>query len=192
MVKPQSESVFHRFDWVFVVLATSLAGVFGLIVFGSVLLASQVFISSCPIRDLASENKEIIMTSLGYASYVVVVVFILLIGYCFVSCKDLSFSDHMYATKKDLAIAFSSLSKDINDLKKNIESANRERSNKLKDLACEIEKQCKTSEMILTKDGQYDEPLRVRRTVRKIQEFQRFSDNYLLNTFPPPPILTRF
>ncbi|KFK43537.1 hypothetical protein AALP_AA1G139700 [Arabis alpina] len=133
---------------VFVVaLATSLAGVFGLIVFGigserlSHLLSelaegvlNSTYQFNAQMRELDSKIKEKIMTSPVGA-----VVLILLIGYCFILCKRWSFSGHKYATRKDVDIAVASLLSDLNNLSETMESVKCELSNKLEALDRKVE-----------------------------------------------------
>ncbi|KFK43605.1 hypothetical protein AALP_AA1G148200 [Arabis alpina] len=178
MVKPQAASVFHRFTstsiGVFVIaLATSLAGVFGLIVFGigserlSHLLSelaqgvlNSTYQFNAQLRELDSKIKEKIMTSPIGA-----VVLILLIGYSFILCKRWSFSCHKYATKKDLAIAVASLSEKLTDLSENLESAKCELSHKIEALACKVEDISTEVTNIRSNVAGREAPLRVWRTV---------------------------
>jgi hypothetical protein len=79
------------------------------------------------IRQLANEIKELTMTnpvtifngdsnSSGYASYLVPAAAVGAMGYCYMWWKGWSFSDAMFVTKKNMADAVASVSKQLDDL----------------------------------------------------------------------------
>ncbi|VVA90025.1 unnamed protein product [Arabis nemorensis] len=124
--------------------------------FDSAALAAQ-------IRQLASEIKELTMTnpitvfngdssSNGYASYLVPAAAVGAMGYCYMWWKGWSFSDAMFVTKKNMADAVASVSKQLEDLSESLASTKKHLSKKLATLDWKVEEQAETSKMILSDD----------------------------------------
>ncbi|XP_010475168.1 PREDICTED: uncharacterized protein LOC104754640 [Camelina sativa] len=113
------------------------------------------------IRQLANEIKELTMTnpvtifnrdssSSGYASYLVPAAAVGAMGYCYMWWKGWSFSDAMFVTKKNMADAVASVSKQLEDLSDTLASTKKHLSKKLATLDWKLEEQNETSKMILS------------------------------------------
>jgi hypothetical protein len=113
------------------------------------------------IRQLANEIKELTMTnpvtifngdsnSSGYASYLVPAAAVGAMGYCYMWWKGWSFSDAMFVTKKNMADAVASVSKQLDDLSDTLASTRKHLSQKLATLDWKVEEQNETSKMILS------------------------------------------
>ncbi|XP_023645134.1 uncharacterized protein LOC17899717 isoform X1 [Capsella rubella] len=113
------------------------------------------------IRQLANEIKELTMTnpvtifngdsnSNGYASYLVPAAAVGAMGYCYMWWKGWSFSDAMFVTKKNMADAVASVSKQLDDLSDTLASTKKHLSKKLATLDWKVEEQNEASKMILS------------------------------------------
>ncbi|CAN8295580.1 unnamed protein product [Cochlearia groenlandica] len=121
--------------------------------YDSALLAAQ-------IRQLANEIKELSMinpvtifngeNSNGYASYLVPAAAVGAMGYCYMWWKGWSFSDAMFVTKKNMANAVASVSKQLNDLSETLASTKKHLSKELAKLDWKVEEQNEISKMILS------------------------------------------
>ncbi|XP_024009005.1 uncharacterized protein LOC18994371 isoform X2 [Eutrema salsugineum] len=122
--------------------------------YDTALLAAQ-------IRQLANEIKELSMinpvtifngdsNSNGYASYLVPAAAVGAMGYCYMWWKGWSFSDAMFVTKKNMANAVASVSKQLNDLSETLASTKKHLSKELAKLDWKVEEQTEMSKMILS------------------------------------------
>ncbi|KAL1209561.1 hypothetical protein V5N11_004280 [Cardamine amara subsp. amara] len=113
------------------------------------------------IRQLANEIKELTMTnpvtifngdsnSNGYASYLVPAAAVGAMGYCYMWWKGWSFSDAMFVTKKNMADAVASVSKQLEDLSETLASTKNHLSKRLATLDWKVEEQNETSKQILS------------------------------------------
>ncbi|XP_010484459.1 PREDICTED: uncharacterized protein LOC104762788 isoform X2 [Camelina sativa] len=112
------------------------------------------------IRQLANEIKELTMTNpvtifngdsnSSYASYLVPAAAVGAMGYCYMWWKGWSFSDAMFVTKKNMADAVASVSKQLEDLSDTLASTKKHLSKKLATLDWKLEEQNETSKMILS------------------------------------------
>ncbi|XP_009119227.1 uncharacterized protein LOC103844195 isoform X5 [Brassica rapa] len=112
------------------------------------------------IRQLANEIKELSMinpvtifngdsNNSGYASYLVPAAAVGAMGYCYMWWKGWSFSDAMFVTKKNMANAVESFSKQLNDLSETLASTKKHLSKELSKLDWKVEEQTEISKMIL-------------------------------------------
>ncbi|XP_013583594.1 PREDICTED: uncharacterized protein LOC106292533 isoform X2 [Brassica oleracea var. oleracea] len=113
------------------------------------------------IRQLANEIKELSMinpvtifngdsNNSGYASYLVPAAAVGAMGYCYMWWKGWSFSDAMFVTKKNMANAVESFSKQLNDLSETLASTKKHLSKELAKLDWKVEEQTDISKMILS------------------------------------------
>ncbi|KAL0723971.1 hypothetical protein Bca4012_038570 [Brassica carinata] len=113
------------------------------------------------IRQLANEIKELSMinpvtifngdsNNSGYASYLVPAAAVGAMGYCYMWWKGWSFSDAMFVTKKNMANAVASFSKQLNDLQETLASTKKHLSKELSKLDWKVEEQTEISKMILS------------------------------------------
>ncbi|KAL3754422.1 hypothetical protein ACJRO7_001627 [Eucalyptus globulus] len=121
--------------------------------FDSALLAAQ-------IRQLAQDIKELSLsapitiyngnsTSSGsYASYLVPAAALGAMGYCYMWWKGLSFTDAMFVTKRNMANAVTTVSKQLENVSQTLATTRRHLSKRLESLDWKLEEQKEISQLI--------------------------------------------
>ncbi|KAI9400299.1 hypothetical protein POPTR_002G219300v4 [Populus trichocarpa] len=121
--------------------------------YDSALLAAQ-------IRQLAQEIKELTLSSPvtiyngnsasngSFSSYLVPAAALGAMGYCYMWWKDWSFSDVMFVTKKNMANAVATVSKQMENVSETLASTKRHLTKRLENLDWKIEEQIETSKLI--------------------------------------------
>ncbi|XP_061968867.1 uncharacterized protein LOC133692152 isoform X2 [Populus nigra] len=121
--------------------------------YDSALLAAQ-------IRQLAQEIKELTLSSPvtiyngnsasngSFSSYLVPAAALGAMGYCYMWWKDWSFSDVMFVTKKNMANAVATVSKQMENVSETLASTKRHLTKRLENLDWKIEDQIETSKLI--------------------------------------------
>nr|XP_034926197.1 uncharacterized protein LOC118057668 isoform X2 [Populus alba] len=121
--------------------------------YDSALLAAQ-------IRQLAQEIKELTLSSPvtiyngnsasngSFSSYLVPAAALGAMGYCYMWWKDWSFSDVMFVTKKNMANAVATVSKQMENVSETLASTKRHLTKRLENLDWKIEEQMETSKLI--------------------------------------------
>lgn len=104
------------------------------------------------VRQLAQEIRELTLSRPmtiynesssrgGLASYLLPAAAIGAVGYCYMRWKDLSFSDVMFATKKNMANAVASVSKQLENVHETLASTKRHLTKRLEVLDLKVEEQ---------------------------------------------------
>ncbi|CAI8597921.1 unnamed protein product [Vicia faba] len=104
------------------------------------------------VRQLAQEIRELTLSRPmtiynesssrgGLASYLLPAAAIGAVGYCYMRWKDLSFSDVMFATKKNMANAVASVSKQLENVHETLASTKRHLTKRLEGLDLKVEEQ---------------------------------------------------
>ncbi|XP_056853000.1 uncharacterized protein LOC130502248 isoform X3 [Raphanus sativus] len=92
--------------------------------YDSAALAAQIRQLANEIKELSTINPVTIFNgdsnNSGYASYLVPAAAVGAMGYCYMWWKGWSFSDAMFVTKKNMANAVASFSKQLNDLQESL------------------------------------------------------------------------
>ncbi|KAL9360607.1 hypothetical protein Peur_048730 [Populus x canadensis] len=121
--------------------------------YDSALLAAQ-------IRQLAQEIKELTLSSPvtiyngnsasngSFSSYLVPAAALGAMGYCYMWWQDWSFSDVMFVTKKNMANAVATVSKQMENVSETLASTKRHLTKRLENLDWKIEEQIETSKLI--------------------------------------------
>ncbi|CAO2812802.1 unnamed protein product [Amaranthus hypochondriacus] len=117
------------------------------------LLSAQIRQLALEIRELSLSNPITIMNgrsdSNGYGSYLVPAAALGAMGYCYMWWKGLSFSDVMFVTKKNMANAVTSVSKQLDSLTDALATTKRHLSKRLETLDWKLEEQKDISGRIL-------------------------------------------
>ncbi|KAJ8423204.1 hypothetical protein Cgig2_006757 [Carnegiea gigantea] len=90
------------------------------------------------------------LTSGGYGSYLVPAAALGAMGYCYMWWKGWSFSDVMFVTKKNMANAVASVSKQLDNLSESLATTKKHLSKRLEKLDWKMEELKETSEQILS------------------------------------------
>ncbi|CAK8567037.1 unnamed protein product [Lathyrus sativus] len=104
------------------------------------------------VRQLAQEIRELTLSRPmtiynesssrgGLASYLLPAAAIGAVGYCYMRWKDLSFSDVMFATKKNMANAVASVSKQLENVHETLASTKKHLIKRLEGLDLKVEEQ---------------------------------------------------
>ncbi|KAJ6710735.1 hypothetical protein OIU74_011571 [Salix koriyanagi] len=121
--------------------------------YDSALLAAQ-------IRQLAQEIKELTLSSPAtiynrnyasngsFSSYLAPAAALGAMGYCYMWWKDWSFSDVMFVTKKNMANAVATVSKQLENVSETLASTKRHLTKRLENLDWKVEEQIETSKLI--------------------------------------------
>ncbi|KAJ6403974.1 hypothetical protein OIU84_012214 [Salix udensis] len=121
--------------------------------YDSALLAAQ-------IRQLAQEIKELTISrpatiynrnsasNGSFSSYLAPAAALGAMGYCYMWWKDWSFSDVMFVTKKNMANAVATVSKQLENVSETLASTKRHLAKRLENLDWKIEEQIETSKLI--------------------------------------------
>ncbi|KAF9688255.1 hypothetical protein SADUNF_Sadunf02G0178300 [Salix dunnii] len=121
--------------------------------YDSALLAAQ-------IRQLVQEIKELTLSSPAtiynrnsasngsFSSYLAPAAALGAMGYCYMWWKDWSFSDVMFVTKKNMANAVATVSKQLENVSETLASTKRHLTKRLENLDWKIEEQIETSKLI--------------------------------------------
>ncbi|XP_021735241.1 uncharacterized protein LOC110701936 [Chenopodium quinoa] len=117
------------------------------------LLAAQVRQLAQEIREFTLSNPITIMngssgSSGGYGSYLVPAAAVGAMGYCYMWWKGLSFSDVMFVTKKNMANAVASVSKQLDNLTDALATTKKHLSKRLETLDWKLEEQKEISGQI--------------------------------------------
>uniref|UniRef100_A0A7C8YDA8 DUF1664 domain-containing protein n=1 Tax=Opuntia streptacantha TaxID=393608 RepID=A0A7C8YDA8_OPUST len=119
-----------------------------------VLLAAQIRQLAQEIRELSLSNPITVLngnsSSGGYGSYLVPAAAVGAMGYCYMWWKGWSFSDVMFVTKKNMANAVASVSKQLDNLSEALATTKKHLSKRLENLDWKMEELKETSEQIFS------------------------------------------
>ncbi|EEF33421.1 uncharacterized protein LOC8265576 [Ricinus communis] len=121
--------------------------------YDSALLAAQIRQLAQEIKELTFSNPVTIYngnssSSGGFASYLVPAAALGAMGYCYMWWKGLSFSDVMFVTKKNMANAVATVSKQLDNVSETLASTKRHLTKRLENLDWKMEEQIETSKLI--------------------------------------------
>ncbi|KAI3804917.1 hypothetical protein L1987_26798 [Smallanthus sonchifolius] len=121
--------------------------------YDSAALAAQIRQLGQEIRELSLSRPITIFngnssSSGGYSSYLVPAAALGAMGYCYMWCKGLSFSDVMFVTKHNMENAVSTVSKQLENVSDALASTKRHLSKRLENLDWKLEEQKEISKLI--------------------------------------------
>ncbi|KAI6697557.1 hypothetical protein NL676_017676 [Syzygium grande] len=121
--------------------------------FDSALLAAQIRQLAQDIKELSLSNPITIYngnsTSSGsYASYLVPAAALGAMGYCYMWWKGWSFTDAMFVTKRNMANAVETVSKQLENVSQTLATTRRHLSNRLESLDWKLDEQKEISKLI--------------------------------------------